>query len=64
MLEKLDDELEKAGIHLVFAEMKDAVRAKIRDYGVDWLTERDAFYPTVGKAVKAYRELTGIPKPR
>ncbi|MBP1705338.1 MAG: sulfate transporter [Chloroflexi bacterium] len=63
MLEELDDELEERGIHLVFAEMKDAVRQKIRDYGVDWLADRDAFYPTVGKAVKAYRELSGIPKP-
>jgi high affinity sulfate transporter 1 len=62
MLEELDNELEDAGIHLVFAEMKDAVRAKIRDYGVDWLAERDAFYPTIGSAVKAYRLMAGIPK--
>ena len=62
MLEELDNELEAAGIHLVFAEMKDAVRAKIRDYGVDWLAERDAFYPTIGSGVKAYRLMAGIPK--
>ena len=42
--------------------MKDAVRDKIRDYGVEWLADRDAFYPTVGAAVKAYREMAGIPK--
>jgi high affinity sulfate transporter 1 len=63
MLEELDLELAAAGIRLVFAEMKDAVRQKIRDYGVEWLADRDAFYPTVGTAVKAYREATGIPKP-
>ena len=63
MLEELDDELEAAGITLVFAEMKDAVRQKIHAYGVEWLTDRDAFYPTVGSAVKAYREMTGILKP-
>ena len=63
MLEELDNELEDAGVHLVFAELKDAVRGKIRDYGVDWLSERDAFYPTIGTAVKAYRLMAGIPKP-
>jgi hypothetical protein len=62
MLEELDNELEAAGIHLVFAEMKDAVRGKIRDYGLDWLAEREAFYPTIGSAVKAYRVMAGIPK--
>lgn len=62
MLEALDLELEAAGINLVFAEMKDVVRQKIRDYGVAWLADRDAFYPTVGTAVRAYREAFGIPK--
>jgi high affinity sulfate transporter 1 len=63
MLEELDGELEAAGITLVFAEMKDAVRQKVRAYGVEWHADREAFYPTVGTAVKAYREATGIPKP-
>jgi MFS superfamily sulfate permease-like transporter len=63
MLEELDGELEAAGINLVFAEMKDAVRQKVRAYGVEWHADREAFYPTVGTAVKAYREATGIPKP-
>ena len=63
MLEALDQELEAKGINLVFAEMKDAVRMEIRDYGMDWLADRGAFYPTVGAAVKAYRLAAGIPKP-
>jgi MFS superfamily sulfate permease-like transporter len=63
MLEELDGELEAKGIHLVFAEMKDAVRQEIRHYGMDWMADRDAFYPTVGTAVKAYRQFAGIPKP-
>jgi high affinity sulfate transporter 1 len=63
MLEELDRELEAAGITLVFAEMKDAVRQKIGGYGVAWLAHRDAFYPTVGTAVKAYRQATGTPDP-
>ena len=43
--------------------MKDAVRQEIRNYGMGWLADRDAFYPTIGTAVKAYRLAAGIPKP-
>ena len=57
MLEEVDDELEAKGINLVFAELKDAVRLEMRTYGFDWLTDRDAFYPTIGNAVRAYRRL-------
>jgi len=62
MLEALDKELEAKGINLVFAEMKDAVRQEIRDYGMNWLADREAFYPTVGTAVKAFRVASGQPK--
>ena len=63
MLEDLDRYLEAKGITLVFAEMKDAVRNEIRGYEMPWLTDSSAFYPTVGAAVRAYRQLMGIPKP-
>jgi MFS superfamily sulfate permease-like transporter len=63
MLEELDAELEAKGIRFVFAEMKDAVRNEIRHYGMTWMADSDEFYPTIGTAVKAYRQLTGIPKP-
>ena len=63
MLGELDEELVKLNVDLVFAELKDAVRLKIRSYGAEWLTRDERFYPTVGTAVKAYRELTGIEKP-
>ena len=63
MLEELHGELEAAGIELVFAELKDAVRAEIKGYGLDWLAERDTFYPTINAAVRAYRAAFGIPKP-
>ena len=63
MLEELDGELEAAGIELVFAELKDAVRGEIKGYGLDWLAERDTFYPTINAAVRAYRAAFGIPKP-
>ena len=54
MLEELDDELEAAGIELVFAEMKDAVKEKIKSYGLGWQRDRRDFYPTVGSAVHAF----------
>jgi len=54
MLEELDDELEAGGTELVFAEMKDAVREKIKSYGLEWQRDRTAFYPTVGSAVHAF----------
>jgi high affinity sulfate transporter 1 len=57
MLEEIDGELDAKGIRLVFAELKDAVRLEMRTYGFDWLTDRDAFYPTIGNAVRAYRRL-------
>jgi MFS superfamily sulfate permease-like transporter len=63
MLEELNAELGAKGVRFVFAEMKDAVRNEIRNYGMTWMADSDAFYPTIGTAVKAYRQLTGIPKP-
>jgi high affinity sulfate transporter 1 len=63
ILEELEDELEEAGVHLVFAELKDAVRQEIRSYGMDWLADRDDFYPTINAGVRAYRAAFGIAKP-
>lgn len=63
MLEELVDDLEKAGVNLVFAEMKDAVRNKIETYGLEWVRDRESFYPTIKNAVKAYRAAVGMPKP-
>jgi high affinity sulfate transporter 1 len=63
MLEALDQELQAMGIELVFAELKDAVRLKIREYGDDWLADRASFYPTTKSAVKAYRAAFGIVDP-
>ncbi len=62
MIEDLHADLEAAGVQLAFAELKDAVRLKIRGYGLVWLEEQEDFYPTVGAAVRAYRAAHGIPK--
>ena len=59
----IDEELAKAGIELKFAELKDAVRQKIRTYGIPLLADDSHFYPTVTAAARAYRDLTGIERP-
>jgi high affinity sulfate transporter 1 len=54
ILIELDDALRQAGIELVFAEMKDPVKDKLKRFGVfTKLGERSFFY-TVGEAVDAY----------
>jgi len=63
ILEALDVELEAAGTKLVFAEMKDVVRQNIETYAMEWLRDREAFYPTIGAAVAAYLAETGDPAP-
>ena len=45
------------------AEMKDVVRQNIETYAMEWLRDREAFYPTIGAAVAAYLAETGDPAP-
>ena len=59
MLEDLDEELNGQGISLVFAEMKDPVRAKIERYELTRTIDPDHFFPTVESAVAAFRRETG-----
>jgi MFS superfamily sulfate permease-like transporter len=59
VLQELDEALNAAGISLVFAELKDPVRAKIERYGLTHTINPRHFYPTVGAAVGAYRQQTG-----
>jgi MFS superfamily sulfate permease-like transporter len=59
MLEDLEDDLEKAGTRLVFAEMKDAVRHKMESYELTRTLTEDHFYPTVHSAVDAYEQAHG-----
>ena len=54
MLKDLDEELNAKGISLVFAEMKDPVRAKIDRYELTGTIDPDHFYPTVEAAVQAF----------
>ena len=59
MLDDLVAELDQRNRRLVFAEMKDPVRAKLADYQLDPDIPEDRFFPTLSEAVKACREATG-----
>jgi len=56
MLEDLDQELNARGIALVFAELKEPVRAKLERYELIGPLDPDHFFPTLEAAVaKGYR---------
>ncbi|MCZ3387687.1 MAG: SulP family inorganic anion transporter [Actinomycetia bacterium] len=59
MLQELDEWLNERGISLVFAEMKDPVRAKIERYELTRTIDPAHFFPTLDDAVARYREETG-----
>ncbi len=59
MLAELDEELNAAGTFLVFAELKDPVRAKLERYELIGPLDPGHFFPTIDAAVDAYRRTTG-----
>ncbi len=59
MLADLDDELNAAGTFLVFAELKDPVRAKLERYELIGPLDPGHFFPTIDSAVDAFRRETG-----
>jgi high affinity sulfate transporter 1 len=60
MLAELLDALAQAGIELCFAEMKDPVKDKLRRFGLFARLGEQAFFATVGQAVKGYVETYGV----
>jgi MFS superfamily sulfate permease-like transporter len=60
MLIELDDELYRAGIELVFAEMKDPVKDKLKRFGIFTHLGDEYFFPTIGAAVNAYLKISGV----
>jgi MFS superfamily sulfate permease-like transporter len=62
-LAELYDRLEKAGVELVFAELKDPVRDKPRRFGLYERSGDDGFFPTIGTAVDAYCAASGSAPP-
>jgi high affinity sulfate transporter 1 len=63
MLEDLDSKLDASGVTLVFAELKSPVQAKVEKYELTRSINPEHFFPTINKAVHAYRDLTGIEWP-
>jgi MFS superfamily sulfate permease-like transporter len=59
VLKDLDKDLPGAGIDLRFAEMKDPIKDKLKQYALFERFGAAHFYPTVGTAVSAYVEATG-----
>jgi len=60
VLRQLLDELERSGVELAFAELKDPVRDRLRRYGLEERIGRSRFFPTLGTAVGAYLRASGI----
>jgi high affinity sulfate transporter 1 len=58
MLEELDEDLNRRGISLVFAELKDPVREKIQRYELTRTIDPGHFYPTIESAVEAFARST------
>jgi len=56
MLEQLDNELNAAGIHLAFAEMRGRLQQLTLDYGLMETLDHDHFYPTLEAALDAVTE--------
>ena len=59
MLVELDEELNAAGTSLVFAELKDPVRAKLERYELIGPLEPGHFFPTLDAALDSFRGQTG-----
>jgi high affinity sulfate transporter 1 len=59
-LAELIASLERDDIRLCFAELKDPTKDLLKRYGLVETLGPDAFFPTVGSAVDAYLEATGV----
>ena len=59
-LSALDDDLQNAGIELCFAEMKDPVKDRLKQYGLFTKLGTDLFFPTIGRAVDRYLETNRV----
>jgi MFS superfamily sulfate permease-like transporter len=60
MLLDLDEELNAAGTSLVFAELKDPVRAKLERYELIGPLDPEHFFPTIGAAVEHFQRRMGV----
>ena len=58
MLEQLDNELNAAGTHMAFAEMRGRLQDLVLRYGLLETLDREHFYPTLEAALEEIRALT------
>ncbi len=58
MLEQLDNELNAAGVHLAFAELRGRLQELTLRYGLMETLDHDHFYPTLEAALDAVRTST------
>lgn len=59
-LSALDDQLEAQGVELCFAELKDPVKDKLKQFDLFPRFGEAAFFPTVGAAVSAYLDAYAV----
>lgn len=59
-LQELEVELAVRGVQLAVAEMKDPVKDRLKRYGLVKRIGADRFFPTIGVAVKAYRDANPV----
>jgi high affinity sulfate transporter 1 len=60
VLAQLDEELASEGVDLRFAELKGPVKDQLKRYGLFDRIGADHFYPTIGTAVSAYLDASGV----
>lgn len=60
MLASLDRELTDQGIDLAFAELRDPMKDRLRTFGIVEQIGHEKFYLTLGLAVRAFVEETGV----
>lgn len=59
VLAELDSALQALGIELIFAELKDPVKDKLRRFGLFSRFGEDCFFPTIESAVRKYAIIHG-----
>ena len=53
ILEQLDEELNAAGVHIAFAELRSRLQDLVGRYGLLETIDGDHFYPTLRAAIEA-----------
>jgi high affinity sulfate transporter 1 len=60
VLSELDRTLQESGVELVFAELKDPVKDKLKRFGLFEQIGAQNFFPTVGEAVGAFLDIFDV----